>query len=248
VTARAVLIAGLLAGSLLPGAQCSSATEAPFVPQRANFEQARKRMVEDQIRARGIQNARVLEAMTAVPRHEFVPEPFRTLAYDDQPLPTSEGQTISQPYIVALMTELADPKPEHRVLEVGTGSGYQAAVLSGLVRELYTIELLPELARTATERLKRLGYTNVHVRQGDGYLGWPEHAPFDSILVTAGAPEIPKPLVEQLKPGGRMIIPVGDSQSVQTLQIVEKDTKGNVRVRDSIPVRFVPLVRSPNKQ
>jgi protein-L-isoaspartate(D-aspartate) O-methyltransferase len=200
-------------------------------------------MVEDQIRARGVNNPRVLEAMTVVPRHEFVPEAYRSSAYDDQPLPTSQGQTISQPYIVALMTELADPKSEHRVLEVGTGSGYQAAVLSGLVRDVYTIELVPELARTATERLKRLGYNNVHVREGDGYLGWPEHAPFDSILVTAGATEIPKPLVEQLKPGGRMIIPVGDTTSVQTLQIVEKDSTGNVHVRDSIPVRFVPLLR-----
>jgi protein-L-isoaspartate(D-aspartate) O-methyltransferase len=247
VRARAILISGLLAAALLPGTQCSSATETPVVPQRVDLEQARKRMVEDQIRARGVNNPRVLEAMTIVPRHEFVPEAYRASAYDDQPLPTSQGQTISQPYIVALMTELADPKPEHRVLEVGTGSGYQAAVLSGLVRDVYTIELVPELARSATERLKRLGYNNVHVREGDGYLGWPEHAPFDSILVTAGATEIPKPLVEQLKPGGRMIIPVGDSTAVQTLQIVEKDSTGNVRVRDSIPVRFVPLLRGTDK-
>jgi protein-L-isoaspartate(D-aspartate) O-methyltransferase len=247
VKPRAILIGVLLTGLLLPGTQCSSAPEEAFLPQQAGFEKARKLMVEDQIRARGVRNTRVLEAMGVVPRHEFVPEAFRAQAYDDQPLPTSQGQTISQPYIVALMTELADPKPEHRVLEVGTGSGYQAAVLSGLVRDVYTIELLPELARTAAERLKRLGYNNVHARDGDGYLGWPEHAPFDSILVTAGAPEIPQPLVEQLKPGGRMIIPVGDISSVQTLQIVEKDANGNVRVRDSIPVRFVPLLRSPRQ-
>jgi protein-L-isoaspartate(D-aspartate) O-methyltransferase len=243
VNARGILISVLLAVALLPGTQCSSPVEPPLAPQRADFGEARKRMIDDQIRARGVANPRVLEAMTLVPRHEFVPEEFRASAYDDHPLPTSQGQTISQPYIVALMTELADPKPEHRVLEIGTGSGYQAAVLSGLVQDVYTIELLPELARTAAERLQRLGYKNVHVRDGDGYLGWPEHAPFDSILVTAGATEIPKPLVEQLKPGGRMIIPVGDTSSVQMLQIVEKDMNGDVRVRDSIPVRFVPLLR-----
>lgn len=233
----------LLTGFLVPGTQCSSAPKPPFLPQRIDFEQALKRMVADQIRARGIQNTRVLEAMSTVPRHEFVGEEYRSMAYEDRPLPTSRGQTISQPYIVALMTELADPKPEHRVLEIGTGSGYQAAVLAGLVRDVYTIELVPELARTAAERLNRLGYKNVHVRDGDGYLGWPEHAPFDSILVTAGATEIPRPLIEQLRPGGRMIIPVGDTSAVQTLQIVERDEQGNVRVRNSIPVRFVPLLR-----
>jgi protein-L-isoaspartate(D-aspartate) O-methyltransferase len=233
----------LLTGLLVPGTQCSSAPERLFLPQRVDFEQARKRMVADQIRARGVQNSRVLEAMATVPRHEFVPDEFRSMAYDDQPLPTSQGQTISQPYIVALMTELADPQPDHRVLEVGTGSGYQSAVLSGLAGEVYTIELVPELAATAADRLERLGYTNVRVREGDGYLGWPEHAPFDSILVTAGAAEVPMPLVEQLRPGGRMIIPVGDTTSVQILQIVEKDGQGNVRIRDTIPVRFVPLLR-----
>jgi protein-L-isoaspartate(D-aspartate) O-methyltransferase len=200
-------------------------------------------MIEEHIKARGVRNTRVLEAMRTVPRHEFVAEEYKASAYSDVPLPTSLGQTISQPYIVALMTELADPKSEHRTLEVGTGSGYQAAILSGLVRNVYSIELLPELASSAKERLERLGYKNVQVRQGDGYLGWPEHAPFDSILVTAGATEIPQPLVDQLKPGGRMIIPVGDVSLDQVLKVVEKDTAGKVSVRDVIPVRFVPLLR-----
>jgi protein-L-isoaspartate(D-aspartate) O-methyltransferase len=200
-------------------------------------------MVEEQLRARGIKNDRVLQSMGSTPRHEFVPESYRGLAYEDSPLPTSSGQTISQPYIVALMTELIDPSPEHRVLEIGTGSGYQAAILASLVREVYTIEIRPELARTAAQRLERLNYKNVRVREGDGYQGWPEYAPFDAILVTAGAAEIPKPLVEQLKRGGRMVIPVDNSAGYQTLQVIEKDLDGKTRVRDLIPVRFVPLVR-----
>jgi protein-L-isoaspartate(D-aspartate) O-methyltransferase len=238
--AASVIVFGLA----LSGSQCQSATTPGVEPQQVNLDQARKRMVETQIRARGVQNKRVLEAMGTVPRHEFVPEEYRTSAYEDSPLPTSSGQTISQPFIVALMTELIDPQPEHRVLEIGTGSGYQAAILSKLVREVYTIEILPELARTAAQRLERLQFKNVHVREGDGYQGWPEHAPFDSILVTAGAAEVPKPLIEQLKPGGRMVIPVDNSAGHQTLQVLEKGTDGAVRVRDLIPVRFVPLVRS----
>jgi len=228
-----VLAAVLIA---LFGSQCISA--------QIDFQEARKRMVEDQIRARGVRDARVLQAMGSVPRHEFVPEEYRASAYDDAPLPTSLGQTISQPYIVALMTELAEPQPHHRVLEVGTGSGYQAAILSHLVREVYTIELLPELARSASARLDRLGFKNIRVREGDGYLGWPDHAPFDSILVTAGATEIPKPLVEQLKPGGRLVIPVGKSSQSQELQVLTKDMQGKTTVRNIIPVRFVPLRRA----
>jgi protein-L-isoaspartate(D-aspartate) O-methyltransferase len=228
---------------IFSGAKCHSAPETTLEPQQIDFGQARKRMVDEQIRARGIQNRRVLEAMGTVPRHEFVAEEYRNRAYGDFPLPTSSGQTISQPYIVALMTELIDPRPEQRVLEVGTGSGYQAAILSGLVREVYTIELLPELAGTARERLARLGFKNVHVREGDGYQGWVEHAPFDAILVTAGAAQIPKPLVEQLKPGGRMVIPVDNAGGDQTLQVLEKGVDGRVNVRDLIPVRFVPLLR-----
>jgi len=230
-------------GLALVGSQCTSAPQPAFEALQVNLDDARRRMVADQIQARGIQNRRVLDAMRAVPRHEFVPEQYRDLAYDDSPLPTSLGQTISQPYIVALMTELIDPSPEHRVLEIGTGSGYQSAVLSRLVRDVYTIEILPELARTAAQRLERLNFKNVHVREGDGYQGWPEHAPFDSILVTAAAPEIPKPLVDQLKRGGRLIIPVDNAAGHQTLQVIEKDNDGSMRVRDLIPVRFVPLVR-----
>jgi protein-L-isoaspartate(D-aspartate) O-methyltransferase len=233
----------LTLGLTATGAQGQTAPQVAQQSQQFDFEQARNRMVNEQIRARGIQNARVLDAMRAVPRHEFVPTAYIRQAYDDSPLPTSSGQTISQPYIVALMTELADPRPEHRVLEIGTGSGYQAAILAKLVREVYTIEIVPELAKTAATRLERLGLKNVQVRQGDGYLGWPDRAPFDSILVTAGARDVPKPLVEQLKPGGRMIIPVNNSSGDQTLQVIEKTRDGNVRVRDVIPVRFVPLVR-----
>jgi protein-L-isoaspartate(D-aspartate) O-methyltransferase len=243
MVSRLATLALILVPLVLAGAQCTQATEKVYVAQKADSEQARKRMVDDQIRARGVSNKRVLEAMGAVPRHEFVSPSLREWAYEDSPLPTSQGQTISQPYIVALMTELADPRPEHRVLEVGTGSGYQAAVLSVLVREVYTIEILPELAREAAARLKQLGFRNVQVREGNGYLGWPEHVPFDSILVTAGATEIPPALVEQLKPGGRMIIPVGTTTDSQILQVVEKDSRGRVRVRNEIPVRFVPLRR-----
>ncbi|HET9943144.1 MAG TPA: protein-L-isoaspartate(D-aspartate) O-methyltransferase [Terriglobia bacterium] len=233
----------LTLGLATSGAQCQPGPVAAEQSQQSDLDQARNRMVDEQIKARGIKDARVLDAMRSVPRHEFVPEAYRTQAYADSPLPTSSGQTISQPYIVALMTELADPRPEHRVLEVGTGSGYQAAILSRLVRDVYTVELLPELAKTAAQRLERLGFRNVRVREGDGYLGWAEHAPFDAILVTAGAREVPKPLVEQLKPGGKMIIPVDSSAGDQTLQVLEKAANGTVRVRDVIPVRFVPLVR-----
>ena len=222
-----------------------AACESPKLaaPQARNFDDLRKAMVETQIRSRGLTHAGVLRAMLDVPRHEFVPESLRSSAYEDGPLPIGLDQTISQPYIVALMTELADPKPEHRVLEVGTGSGYQAAVIARLVSQVYTIEIIPEHARSAAERLKRLGVKNVEVRAGNGYLGWPEHAPFDAILVTAGAMEIPPALAEQLKPGGRMIIPVGSGPADQILKVVEKRTSGRIETRDVLPVRFVPLRR-----
>ncbi len=200
-------------------------------------------MVAEQIEARGVRDSAVLSALRSVPRHEFVPPQYRSLAYADRPLPIGLGQTISQPYIVALMTELLDPEPTDRILEVGTGSGYQAAVAARVVEQVYSIELLPELARTAAERLERLGITNVEVRAGDGYLGWPDHAPFDGILVTAGADHVPPPLVEQLAPGARMVIPVGTSDADQVLQVVEKRPDGSVQVRDVVPVRFVPLLR-----
>ena len=186
----------------------------------------------------------VREALAKVPRHLFVPEAAQPYAYENRPLPIGHGQTISQPYIVALMTQLLEPRSTHRVLEVGTGSGYQAAVLAGLVKEVYTIEIVEPLGLEARARLDRLGYRNVQVRIGDGYAGWPEAAPFDAIMVTAGAAEVPPPLVAQLKPGGRMVIPVGGSFFTQVLMLVEKDAAGRVRSRSITPVRFVPLTRS----
>jgi len=206
------------------------------------FERARERMVQTQIIERGVQDTSTLRAMRSVPRHEFVPADRAIYAYSDAPLPIGYRQTISQPYIVALMTELIKPRKGQRVLEVGTGSGYQAAVLAEIVDSVFTIEILPELASSARERLKRLGYRNVVVRQGDGYLGWPEHAPFDAILVTAAAEHIPKPLIDQLKEGAMMVIPVGPVESVQALTLVKKVGK-EIVTRSTLPVRFVPLVR-----
>jgi protein-L-isoaspartate(D-aspartate) O-methyltransferase len=208
------------------------------------FAAARARMVTEQIAARGIRDAQVLEAMRAVERHQFVPASERDEAYDDHPLPIGHRQTISQPYIVALMTELAQVGPRSRVLEIGTGSGYQAAVLAKLAKEVWSIEIVEPLARESAERLARLGYRNVTVRAGDGYRGWPEKAPFDAIVVTAGAPHVPPALVEQLKPGGRMVIPLGESSWDQNLVVVHKG-KGprEFRTETIMPVRFVPLTR-----
>lgn len=187
---------------------------------------------------------RVLAAMRAVPRHLFVPAAFRGDAYDDRPLPIGEGQTISQPSLVALMTHLLRPKPGDVMLEVGTGSGYQAAILSRLVGHVYSVEIVEPLARGAADRLSSLGYANVSVRHGDGYAGWPEHAPFDGIIVTAGAPHVPQPLVDQLKPGGRMVIPVGPAHATQSLRLITKNARGRVDQQFVIPVRFVPLTRA----
>ncbi len=220
------------------------ATSSTGSPQDVDFEEARRQMVEEQIEARGVTDSRVLDAMSRVPRHEYVPAPYRALAYRDTPLPIEFEQTISQPYIVGLMTELLQPAPDDRILEVGTGSGYQAAVAAELVSEVYSIEIIPGLASSAGDRLLRLGVSNVFVRAGDGYLGWPEQGPFDGILVTAGAEDVPPPLVDQLKPGARMIIPVGDQSSFQILKVVEKLPGGEVEIRDVIAVRFVPLTRN----
>lgn len=203
------------------------------------MEGARGEMVESQIKARGVRNPRVLEAMRRVKRHKFVPVSLRPFAYLDQPLPIDEDQTISQPYIVALMTELLSLDRDDRVLEIGTGSGYQAAVLAEVVREVYTIEIIPSLAESALEHLKEVGYTNVIVRTGDGYLGWPEKAPFDGIIVTAAPDDIPKPLLDQLKVGGRMVIPIG-SFPVQILYLIHKTHEG-IKKEEIIPVRFVPM-------
>lgn len=208
-----------------------------------DYAHQREMMVEQQIVARGVKSKKVLDAMNSVPRHLFVPEGYRRGSYFDQPLPIGVGQTISQPYIVALMTEMLDVDNEDIVLEIGTGSGYQAAVLSTIVKELYTIEIIEELGLQASERLKSLGYDNVKVKISDGGLGLPEKAPFDAIIVTAAAPEIPGPLIKQLKAGGRMVIPVDNNSFSQDLMIVEKDKDGNVEIKNTIPVRFVPLVK-----
>ena len=200
-------------------------------------------MVAEQIAAREVRDPRVLAAMRDVPRHLFVPPDLQRQAYADRPLPIGYDQTISQPYIVALMTELARPSPGDRALEVGTGSGYQAAVLSQLVSHVYTIEIVEPLARSAEQRLKNLGYTNVTVRAGDGYAGWPDDAPFDVIIVTAAPDHVPAPLLAQLKAGGRLVIPVGPVSAVQELQLIEKDNAGRIRTTRVVPVQFVPLVR-----
>jgi protein-L-isoaspartate(D-aspartate) O-methyltransferase len=186
-------------------------------------------------------DARVLKAFGQVPRHAFVPEGLEDKAYDNYPLPIGYGQTISQPYIVALMTDLIRPQPEHVVLEVGTGSGYQAAVLAGLVRQVYSLEIVTSLVQPARQRLQRLGYDNVEVRCGDGREGWPEHAPYDGILVTAAAEEVPPALIEQLKPGGSLVIPVGSSFFGQQLRLISKEVDGSVHARNVLPVVFVPL-------
>ena len=184
---------------------------------------------------------RVLDAFAEVPRHAFLPDTLRAAAYINRPLPIGHGQTISQPYIVALMTDLLDPEPDDIVLEIGTGSGYQAAVLAKLVKQVYSLEIVAALAEQASERLRRLGYGNIEVRQGDGHAGWPEHAPFDAIIVTAAAPDIPPVLIEQLKPGGRLLIPVGSRYSGQDLLLIEKDRHGRVSRKSVLPVIFVPL-------
>ena len=209
---------------------------------QSTYQAKREMMVREQIGQRGVRNARVLRAMLATPRHLFVPEALRSQAYEDYPLPIGHGQTISQPYIVALMTELLDPQKDHKVLEIGTGSGYQAAVLSSLAGQVFSIEIVPELARSSGELLRELGYRNVSVRAGDGYRGWPEEAPFDRIVLTAAPPDIPQALIAQLKPGGRLVAPVGASVFDQELIVVDKTADGKLHRRSSIPVRFVPMV------
>ena len=199
-------------------------------------------MVERQIRQRGVTDTRVLSAMETIPRERFVPPDAHAQAYDDVPLAIGFNQTISQPYIVAYMTEVLDVRESHRVLEIGTGSAYQAAVLARLAREVWTIEIVPALAAAATGQLRNLGLTNVHVRLGDGYSGWPEQAPFDRIMVTAAPDEIPGPLVEQLAVGGRLVIPVGSQGGPQWMTVVEKTSSGVLEKR-TIPVQFVPLTR-----
>ena len=237
---------------LLPfGCACLLAMNAgcdPILPtagqaadKEGDYAAERQRMVEMQLKAqdRGIRHAGVLQAMRDVPRHEFVPVKFRPEAYNDRPLPIGHDQTISQPFIVAFMTEALDPKPTDRVLEIGTGSGYQAAVLARLVKEVYTIEIVEPLGKRAEADLKRLGYNNVQVRIGDGYAGWPEQAPFDTIIVTCAPDHVPQPLTDQLKEGGRLIIPVGELGAQSLVLIRKKD--GKLKQERVMEVRFVPM-------
>lgn len=228
----------LAAAVLLPGAVGGWFFRQP---SGKDFDGLREAMVNDQIAARGVRHEGVLQAMRSIPRHLFVPGDLMPSAYEDRPLPIGMGQTISQPYIVAYMTEILQPDGEGTVLEVGTGSGYQAAVLSLLYRKVYTVEIIPELAESAKSRLRDLGFGNVEVRTGDGYAGWPDRAPFDAIMVTAAAGHIPPPLVSQLKAKGRMVIPVGSPSMVQHIILVEKDQQGAITTKSLLPVRFVPL-------
>jgi protein-L-isoaspartate(D-aspartate) O-methyltransferase len=206
------------------------------------YKAQREQMVDRQIAARGVRDKAVLQAMRQVKRHLFVPTAIAEHAYTDRALPIGLEQTISQPYMVAYMTEVIKPTAGMKVLEIGTGSGYQAAVLAEIVGKVYTIEIIPEHGNTAAARLKELGYQNVEVKIGDGYKGWPEHAPFDAIVVTAGAPAVPPPLFEQLKEGGRMVIPVGSPYASQTLKLIEKK-KGKPVTKNLMPVIFVPFTR-----
>jgi protein-L-isoaspartate(D-aspartate) O-methyltransferase len=206
----------------------------------------RQRMVQQQLTTRGINDQRVLAVMGKIPREEFVPPESRVASYEDGPLPIGYGQTISQPYVVAFMTEQLRSKPSDRVLEVGTGSGYQAAILAELVSEVYSIEIAEPLAKNAEATLQRLGYKNVHVKIGDGYKGWPEEAPFDAIIVTCAPDKVPQPLVDQLKDGGRMVIPVGERFAQQLYLLEKKD--GQLKQSATLPVRFVPMTSEAEKQ
>jgi len=210
--------------------------------QKDRFQEARERMVTVQIVDRGVKDTAVLEALRKVPRHLFVPEEYINEAYDDNPLPIGYGQTISQPYIVAFMTEVAKPDPSKTVLEIGTGSGYQAAILAELVKKVYSVEIVPELALESAERLKKLGYNNIVVKYGDGYKGWKEFSPFDIVIVTAAAEQVPEPLIEQLAENGRLLIPIGAPNAVQELILLEKK-KGRIEKSRLTFVRFVPFKR-----
>lgn len=210
--------------------------------QEKNFSRVRDKMVKEQIEQRGIRDPATLSSMRKVQRHLFVPDELTEYAYDDRPLPIGYGQTISQPYIVAYMTEIIKPRPDYIVLEIGTGSGYQAAILSGIVKEVYSIEIIDSLGNQARNRLDKLNYKNTHVRLGDGYYGWKDKSPFDAIIVTAAAEHIPPPLIAQLKENGRMIIPVGSPFMTQQLMLVEKKN-GRLRTSSMMPVKFVPFKR-----
>lgn len=218
-------------------------TEAEAEGERGELAAERRAMVEDQIERRGVDDPEVLKAMEEVPRHRFVPDYLHSRAYGDSPLPIGHGQTISQPYIVAFMTELLELEPGEKVLEVGTGSGYQAAILAEMNANVYTVEIIGALAEEADRTLKETGYRQVNIYHRDGFFGLEEEAPFDAIIVTAAAGSIPPPLIKQLKPGGRMLIPVGPPHTVQNLILAEKNREGKVSTRNILPVRFVPLTR-----
>jgi len=238
-----ILIAVLLSLTCLETETACGIKEDLSGHDEAVYERERTKMVEWQIKARGVKDPRVLKAMQSVPRHLFIPEGLRQHSYEDTPVPIGSGQTISQPYIVAFMTELLDLDKNDTVLEVGTGSGYQAAVLAEIVKQVFTIEINEKLGLEAEERLKEMGYTNIDVRIGDGYNGLPDEAPFDAIIVTAAPTHIPQPLVDQLRPGGRMVIPVGPSYETQSLVLITKKEDGEI-LRETITlVRFVPLLR-----
>ena len=226
-------------------AECTDDKRVTELEPKGDFKAMREKMVESQIKSRGVRDPRVLSAMLKVERHLFVPKEFQNSAYSDQPIPIGEGQTISQPYIVALMTELLELKGGERVLEVGTGSGYQAAILAELGVEVYTIEIVEKLASSAQKVLLELRYQNIKVKAGDGYLGWPEAAPFDAIIVTCAPDHIPKPLLDQLKESGRMVVPVG-TYSQELKKIVKKS--GKAETTDIIPVIFVPMIGEGMKQ
>ena len=232
------LVAALVGGS--------AQAQDPYARERAALLKEIEAMARDTGAETGrvIFSARVMGAMAKVPRHRFVPALYGQLAYANRPLPIGHGQTISQPYIVALMTELLDTKAGDAVLEIGTGSGYQAAILAELVHQVYSIEIIEPVGKNAAALLQQLGYKNIETRIGDGYNGWPEHAPFDAIIVTAAAARVPPALVAQLKPGGRMVIPVGGENEVQFLQVMVKQADGSISTQRSLPVRFVPLTRN----
>lgn len=245
--AQLALTCAVVGGLLTAGCRSEqpSAGPGPAAAGRdTGLDAQRRAMVARQIAARGVTDERVLAAMRKVPRHEFVPPEVRSAAYEDRPLPIGEGQTISQPYIVGLMTALLEVHEGDKVLEIGTGSGYQAAVLAELTPNVYTIEILPTLAKRAEETLRRLGYNSVRVRTGDGYLGWPEEAPFDGIIVTCAPEEVPQALKDQLAEGGRMVIPVGAENGIQTLYVLRK-RGGKIEQKAVIPVQFVPMVGPP---
>ena len=211
-----------------------------------DYAEQRERLVRNFVEP-SVRDRRVIQAMRDVRRERYVPAAVRWLAYRDAPMPIGHGQTISQPSLVAMMTEMLQPKPHHKVLEIGTGSGYQAAVLAKLVRHVYSIEIVPQLAEFARSNLAAEGISNVTVRQGDGYKGWPEQAPFDAVILTAAPPEVPQTLIDHLRPGGRRVAPVGRSGEDQELIIIEKDADGKVKRRSVLPVRFVPMVPGESK-